>query len=56
VSWHKKTRRWQATIWHNGKSHSLGYFVVEEAAAEAVQTAVKAGRFPSKKRTKLSWG
>ena len=48
VSWHKKTRRWQAAIWHNSKNHSLGYFVTEEAAAEAVQTAAKSGRFSTR--------
>ena len=48
MSWHKKTRRWQAAIWHNSKNHSLGYFVTEEAAAEAVQTAAKSGRFSTR--------
>ena len=41
VSWHKPSRKWQATIRHDGKPQHLGYFDDEHEAARAVDTAAR---------------
>lgn len=39
VSWHSRTKKWRATIWHKGKNHQLGVFLDEEEAAQAAREA-----------------
>jgi hypothetical protein len=39
VTWHRKIRKWQATIKVDGKCHYLGVFVVEADAAHAYNAA-----------------
>ncbi len=39
VSWHKKRRRWVATIMCNGRARALGRFLRKEDAAAAYDTA-----------------
>lgn len=39
VSWHKKTRKWQAKIAIQGKNMALGYFTSEVEAARAYDAA-----------------
>lgn len=35
VVWDKKTSKWQAQIWHTGKLHYLGQFIVKSDAEQA---------------------
>jgi hypothetical protein len=39
VSWQSKIKKWRATVTHQSKTHNLGTFVSEEAAAEAAREA-----------------
>jgi len=39
VYWEQRKGKWRARIWVGGKQHSLGYFLHEEDAAEAYNTA-----------------
>jgi hypothetical protein len=41
VSWKKNRNKWVANIKINGEKKHLGYFILEEAAAEAYQNALK---------------
>eukprot|EP01045_Picozoa_sp_COSAG04_P020474 COSAG04_NODE_2100_length_4781_cov_8.111064_3_plen_194_part_00 len=41
VSWHKQTRRWEASITHEGEKQGLGLFVEEAAAARAFDEAAR---------------
>lgn len=41
VHWHTQVKKWQARIYHQGKSFSLGLFVDEIEAARAFDTAAK---------------
>eukprot|EP01046_Picozoa_sp_COSAG06_P017145 COSAG06_NODE_1155_length_10484_cov_7.061759_7_plen_497_part_00 len=41
VSWHKPSRKWQATIRHDGKPQHLGYYDDDHEAARAVDTAAR---------------
>jgi hypothetical protein len=38
VTWHKRDKKWQAAIVHNGKRFHLGYFLNEEEASIAYKT------------------
>ena len=42
VYYAKQTKKWRASIMHNGKRFHLGYFATEEAAAEKWNEAAKA--------------
>lgn len=39
VSWNKRDRKWSASIKHNGRAVSLGYFWTKEAAVRARKSA-----------------
>lgn len=39
VSWHKKTKKWQARVAYRGHTYSLGYYDRKEEAGEAVRIA-----------------
>lgn len=41
VTWHKRSERWRAYIYINGKQKSLGYYDDEIEAAEAYQKALQ---------------
>jgi len=41
VSWHKRIKKWYATIWCNGKQKSIGYFFKKEDAIKARKNAEK---------------
>ena len=41
VNWHSRAKKWVARIQINGKTKHLGYFLSEEEASEAYQTALK---------------
>tara|TARA_R100000781_G_scaffold113283_1_gene81466 strand:+ start:1200 stop:2006 length:807 start_codon:yes stop_codon:yes gene_type:complete len=42
VSWNKRTKKWRAVIYHNGKETHLGLFDNEDTASEYYQNALKA--------------
>lgn len=41
VSWYKARKKWMTQIYVNGKTKHLGYFIVEEKAAQAYNIAAK---------------
>ena len=52
VSWHKKQRRWQALYTDAaGKLRSIGLFDTQEAAAHAVNAAIRRAGLEGKRRT-----
>jgi hypothetical protein len=52
VSWHKGERRWRANYTDaNGKQHSIGLFDTQEAAAHAVNAAIRRAGLQGKRRT-----
>jgi hypothetical protein len=42
VCWNKRKKKWEATIWKDGKTKFLGYFNGEQIAAQAYQDAANA--------------
>lgn len=49
VHWHPGAKKWRAMIYHDGRSHHVGYFADEDAAAraaEAARLAVMPGALP----------
>jgi len=52
VSWHKGRRRWQGNYKDaNGKNRGLGYFDTQEAAAHAVNAAIRRAGLAGKRKT-----
>jgi len=52
VTWNKKERRWKAKYKDaNGKSRHIGYFDTQEAAAHAVNAAIRRAGLEGKRRT-----
>ena len=52
VHWHKRKRRWQASYHDaNGKHRSLGSFDTQEAAAHAVNSAIRRAGLEGKRHT-----
>ena len=52
VTWHKSGRRWQAIYTDaNGKRRHVGYFDTQEAAAHAVNAAIRRAGLVGKRRT-----
>ena len=52
VSWHKGERRWQARYTDaNGKKRGIGYFDTQEAAAHAVNAAIRRAGLEGKRKT-----
>ena len=52
MHWHKRKRRWQASYHDaNGKHRSLGSFDTQEAAAHAVNAAIRRAGLEGKRRT-----
>ena len=52
VHWHKRKRRWQASYHDaNGKHRSLGSFDTQEAAAHAVNAAIRRAGLEGKRHT-----
>ena len=52
VTWNKKERRWKAKYKDaNGKSRHIGYFDTQEAAAHAVNAAIRRAGLAGKRRT-----
>ena len=51
VTWHKSGRRWQAIYTDaNGKRRHVGYFDTQEAAAHAVNAAIRRAGLAGKRR------
>ena len=52
MNWDKKKRRWQAQYTDaNGKRRHIGYFDTQEAAAHAVNAAIRRAGLEGKRRT-----
>ena len=52
VTWHKSGRRWQAIYTDaNGKRRHVGYFDTQEAAAHAVNAAIRRAGLERKRHT-----
>ena len=52
MSWHKQNRRWLAQYTDaNGKRRCIGYFDTQEAAAHAVNAAIRRAGLDGKRRT-----
>ena len=50
--WHKRKRRWQAGYTDSdGKHRSLGYFDTQEAAAHAVNAAIRRAGLEGRRKT-----
>ena len=48
VSWVKERKKWLARVQHNGETHSIGYFEIEEDTAKAVNLKCQELNIPLK--------
>ena len=52
MSWHKQNRRWLAQYTDaNGKRRCIGYFDTQEAAAHAVNAAIRRDGLEGRRKT-----
>ena len=52
MTWNKRARRWQAKYCDaNGKQHGIGYYDDQEAAAHAVNAAIRRAGLEGRRKT-----